>query len=286
MSNEEFCKFFNDNELFSTWFLNRRLGKKAFKKYRSLLDENIFRLNWRTSMGVTVDWHYAGRFLKDAHIIKDNGRYKSVFLDFMDSKLQKGCYNSPENYDVVVYNDSVDKVFHLPHSAIMTYWSAGWPRHGWNPGRYVIEPWELLKPIGDYLEGSISYMDLHGITFYKKYYSTQKVFDFVYANIYPMIRNNYHLFINQEQVWKQLLRQLYESAIDINKEQFRAAYSPKNPYTGPLERTFPFSWFDDPERMKNPFLVFYREIRTEYLNTLANDEDKEKVKFIFNKPSS
>ena len=126
------------------WFLKEDFDAEIAARCRQLLNENVFTLNWRTSVGVTLDWKYVNEDLKGAHIVKDYGKYKSVFLDFMDSKLPKGCENNPENYSVLVFNDSVNKLFWLSHKAVITYWNAGWPRHGWNPGRYVIEPWELF----------------------------------------------------------------------------------------------------------------------------------------------
>ncbi len=74
-------------------------------------------------------------------------------------------------------------------------------------------------------------------------------------------------------VWTSVLRDYYNIAIEINKSEFKDRYNPRNRYTGPLERTFPFSWFDDPEKMKNPFLRYYKEIRTEYLDRIGREKE-------------
>jgi len=251
------CSFFNNKELFNSWFMDGDIDPGLYNECRRLMNEMIFELNWRMTMGVTVDFEHAGKELKGAHIVKDYGRYKSVFLDFLYSTLPNGKENKPENYRVAVYCSSNSNTFFLPHSDIAAYWSAGWPRHGWHPGRYVVEPWWLLKPIHDYLNDEISYEKLREATDYVKYIYFLWVFKYVYKEVYPIIRK-------EKNMDKARLKFFYDLAISLNKEQFKECYKPKNRYTGPLETTFPFSWFYDPEKMKNPFLRYYKELRDEY----------------------
>ncbi len=274
MSSKEYYDFINNHELFSKWFMNEELDSDVVTHCRNLMNENIFKLNWRTSVGVTLDWKYVEKDLKGGHIVRDYGKYKSVFLDFQESRLPTGYENKPENYSVIVHNDSVNKVFYIPHIAIMSYWSAGWPRNGWNPGRYVTEPWELLKPIHDFLNGAISYNALFKQTQYKKFYASQNVFKYVYETVHPLIQSKRFMTRDALKVWTSVLRDYYNIAIEINKAEFKDRYNPRNRYTGPLERTFPFSWFDDPEKMKNPFLRYYKEIRTEYLDRIEREKEK------------
>lgn len=274
MSSKEFSDFINNHKVFSCWYMNEDLSNDVVTHYRNQMNKNVFELNWRTSLGVTLDWKYVEKDLKGGHIVNDYGKYKSVFLDFFESRLPAGHENKPENYSVIVHNDSVNKAFFIPHVAIMSYWRAGWPRHGWNPGRYVTEPWELLKPIHDFLHGSLSYNALLKLTQYKKFYTSQKVFKYVYGKVYPLIQSKRFMTHDALKVWTSVLSDYYNIAIDINKIEFKEHYNPRNRYTGPLERTFDFSSFDDPEKMKNPFLRYYKEIRTEYLEHIEREKEK------------
>jgi len=50
--------FFSDKELWFKWFVRTDLPEDTNKQCRDLMDLDLFDLNWRVSLGVTVKWDY------------------------------------------------------------------------------------------------------------------------------------------------------------------------------------------------------------------------------------
>lgn len=260
MENElDSMRFFNDKELWNKWYMRSDLSTDVVKQCRDLIDSDLFSRNWRTTLGVTLKWEYVKAYLSDDVVISDYGEYKTVYLDFHQSFLEQGKEDVPSNYWINVYSRDAKKFFAIPHKAIVSYYMAGWPRSGWDPRRFIVEPWEYLNSIKDFLDGEQSLNQIKNKLAYFKPFFDQEILFFIRDVIKPLVfmKNDDEII---DLVWKNKLEHLYQEAVDINKEEFKNKYLNHNPYTGVFENNFPLDLFTDSKQKTNPFLMFYKDM--------------------------
>jgi hypothetical protein len=97
-------EFFSDKELWFKWFVRTDLPEDTKKQCQDLMDLDLFDLNWRVSLGVTVKWDYVKDHLPESAAFEHLGEYKTVFLNLHQSFLEEGKADIPGNDWIWVYH--------------------------------------------------------------------------------------------------------------------------------------------------------------------------------------
>lgn len=246
-------EFFNNKELWNHWYDDSNITSDERKVYRELMNIHVLKSTWRTTLGVTLDWNLVKSYLDEFMSFSGNETYKSFHLDFHHSYLPKGKSNIPSNYCIELYHEESDTTFEVPIHAVMTFFNAGWPRHGFDPRKFINEPYTLLKPIQDFIEKKIDINGLIESIQIKKLYHSLSIYDIVYERIYPLI-SRYNSYKNKH-AWLRCLKKLYKVAILINQKEFLSGYATINPYIGISKKKLNLELINK----DNPFLKIYKE---------------------------
>jgi hypothetical protein len=250
--------FFNDKELWFKWFVRTDLPEDTKKQCRDWMDLDLFDLNWRVSLGVTVKWESVKDHLPESAAFEHLGEYKTVFLNLHQSFLEEGKEDIPGNYWIWVYHAKTNVEFAIPHQAVGCYYRAGWPREGWDPRLYIVEPWQYLRPIREYLDGVIRLEEVKKQLPRSEYGLKQGVMRFIKKGIVSWIdsspeENDFHA-----KFWMEILEKLYQMAMEMNQSELKSKYLNFNPYTGVAMRDFPLGLLDDKEQLMNPLMRFFK----------------------------